>query len=181
MLAGAFRQRCGRRQSGRHQYEVHSRSLRSCCGLHWVMGWVFRSVKVCEGRCFITPAFGSIHFGDMHASFGSSTSEAQPRSRATMRRPRQRGNIIYAAATEDDPGILRRSCVDCGWVTDCFCDTCYAAHRFPFGDNNGRRWAPGQLTPLCERCDGYRGKCHYCLDLWVLRPARLYAASGRAT
>ena len=55
------------------------------------------------------------------------------------------------------PGQLVRSCVDCGLITGCFCDSCTAVSRLPNED-----WAKGQLTPLCSHCDEDFGSCHFC-------------------
>ena len=52
---------------------------------------------------------------------------------------------------------LNRPCVDCGLFTGRFCDHCYAADRIPDED-----WAPGQLTPLCSKCDNRHHACHFC-------------------
>ena len=87
-----------------------------------------------------------------------------------MRRP-PKGDAVFA---EGDAELFIRPCVDCGTITDCFCENCYAAERLPFGDSHGKGWAPGQLTPLCRKCDVARKQCHYCLDLWVLRPIPAY-------
>ena len=92
-----------------------------------------------------------------------------------MRRP-PKGDVVFA---EGDVEFFLRPCVDCGTVTDCFCENCYAAERLPFGDNHGRGWAPGQLTPLCRKCDASRKRCHYCLALWVLRPVPAYCTASR--
>ena len=64
------------------------------------------------------------------------------------------------------PTLLFRPCVDCGTQTGCFCDYCRAQERMP-----DMQWGPGQATPLCTLCDGMRGACHYCLDIYcVLAP-----------
>ena len=85
---------------------------------------------------------------------------------------------VTAFATEDDPTILYRQCVDCGVRTGRFCDWCRAVDRFPQGDATGRGWADGQLTPLCSECDDARDGCHFCLDLWVTKPVEIYAGVG---
>ena len=63
----------------------------------------------------------------------------------------------------DEPAMLVRPCVDCGLITGRFCDgprlsptgryiDCFAADRCPT-----ERWAQGQRTPLCSRCDWAHG------------------------
>ena len=85
---------------------------------------------------------------------------------------------VTSFATEDDPKILYRQCVDCGVRTGRFCDWCRAVDRFPQGDATGRGWADGQLTPLCSACDNARARCHFCLDIWVTKPVEIYAGVG---
>ena len=59
-----------------------------------------------------------------------------------------------------DEKTLCRPCVDCGLVTGRFCDYCYAEDRMPDED-----WAPGQMTPLCSKCDNKHDRCHFCRGL----------------
>ena len=60
------------------------------------------------------------------------------------------------------PGLLTRPCVDCGLITGCYCDLCFAEDRMP-----DEAWVEAQLTPLCTKCDGVHGMCHYCRgDAW---------------
>ena len=56
-----------------------------------------------------------------------------------------------------DVKTLCRPCVDCGLITGRFCDHCYASDRMPT-----ERWSPGQLTPLCSKCDNKHDSCHFC-------------------
>ena len=56
-----------------------------------------------------------------------------------------------------EPSMLCRPCVDCGLRTGCFCDHCLAEARCP-----DEKWAPGQMTPLCSKCDTRYDSCHYC-------------------
>ena len=65
-----------------------------------------------------------------------------------------------------DAETLNRPCVDCGLVTGCFCDWCYAVDRDP-----DSHWMPGQHTPLCTACDRKFRKCHFCRDLVWAVPA----------
>ena len=65
-----------------------------------------------------------------------------------------------------DMEMLCRPCVDCGLKTGSYCDFCRAADRVP-----NEQWASGQMTPLCTRCDGIHGKCHFCRGLvWCAPP-----------
>ena len=71
---------------------------------------------------------------------------------------------VFAFA--DDPAILFRPCVDCGKMTGIFCDFCLAQDRDPKG-----KYAPGQHTPLCSKCDRKFDMCHYCRKmLWAAPP-----------
>ena len=66
-----------------------------------------------------------------------------------------------------DKETLIRGCVDCGLFTGRFCDYCYAKERVPT-----ERWAKGQLTPLCSKCDNAHGSCHFCRNLkWCTPPS----------
>ena len=47
-----------------------------------------------------------------------------------------------------DKEMLCRPCVECGLMTDRFCDYCRARDRCP-----SEEWADGQMTPLCSYCD----------------------------
>ena len=61
-----------------------------------------------------------------------------------------------------DLKTLCRPCVDCGLITGRYCDYCYAEDRLP-----QETWAPGQMTPLCHKCDNARDMCHFCAGkLW---------------
>ena len=64
-----------------------------------------------------------------------------------------------------DDAMLVRPCVDCGVQTGRMCDHCYAVDRIP-----SERWAEGQLTPLCSRCDNKHDACHFCRGLDWCRP-----------
>ena len=64
--------------------------------------------------------------------------------------------------------MLTRPCVDCGRITGCFCDHCFAQDRIA-----DEQWAENQRTPLCTACDREFDKCHFCRrQLWARRPAR---------
>ena len=66
-------------------------------------------------------------------------------------------------------GMLFRPCVDCGLMTGCFCDWCFAAERSP-----KEVWAERQKTPLCTKCDTKFKCCHYCKGLhWCTPQARI--------
>ena len=72
-----------------------------------------------------------------------------------------------------DEETLLRPCVDCGLVTGCFCDHCEAEDRLP-----GERWAAGQMTPLCSRCEIKYRMCHFCRKQdWVAPPPTRTPAS----
>ena len=65
-----------------------------------------------------------------------------------------------------DEDMLCRPCVDCGLYTGRFCDWCYAVERLP-----DEKWAEGQHTPLCSRCDNEHDACHFCRGLlWATPP-----------
>ena len=68
-------------------------------------------------------------------------------------------------AHSEDADILIRPCVDCGKVTGCFCDYCFARNRVP-----RERWVKGQMTPLCISCDANHGCCHYCRHVQMATP-----------
>ena len=64
--------------------------------------------------------------------------------------------------------MLTRPCVDCGRITCCFCDYCFAKYRI-----EDEQWAENQRTPLCTVCDREFDKCHFCRrQLWARPPAR---------
>ena len=63
-----------------------------------------------------------------------------------------------------DAIMLCRSCVDCGLITGCYCDHCYAEDRDP-----KEEWTGGQHTPVCTACDAKYAACHYCRGLsWAM-------------
>ena len=109
---------------------------------------------------------------DEGSSYAHRATEQSARSSADATRggPLQ----VLAFASEDDPTILMRECVDCGLRTGRFCDYCRAEDRFPAGDATRRGWAPGQRTPLCSFCDNSRDGCHFCLGILVTRPVHIY-------
>ena len=72
-----------------------------------------------------------------------------------------------------DEATLFRPCVDCGLWTGRFCDYCYAADRVP-----SEKWADGQLTPLCSRCDNEYDSCHFCRGLYWCQPRPHYGDGG---
>ena len=74
-----------------------------------------------------------------------------------------------------DAETLNRPCVDCGLVTGCFCDLCYAVDRDP-----DSHWMPDQHTPLCTACDHKYRRCHFCRGMaWAVpAPTKLCAGSG---
>ena len=62
--------------------------------------------------------------------------------------------------------LLLRPCVDCGQVTGCFCDWCYAKARLP-----KEPWEDAQKTPLCTACDEKVHACHFCRGMqWCTPP-----------
>ena len=63
---------------------------------------------------------------------------------------------------------LARPCVDCGVLTGCYCDFCYAMDRLP-----SETWAPGQATPLCTSCDRKHDKCHFCREEELKRKRKM--------
>ena len=66
-----------------------------------------------------------------------------------------------------DKEMLCRPCVECGLMTDRFCDYCRARDRCP-----SEEWADGQMTPLCLYCDNKYDACHFCRGLSWCRPPR---------
>ena len=60
---------------------------------------------------------------------------------------------------------VSRPCVDCGQVTGCWCDFCWAAERVP-----SEVWRPRQQTPLCTACDRRHERCHFCRGVHMARP-----------
>ena len=75
-------------------------------------------------------------------------------------------SLALALAAGGLPSTLCRPCVDCGLVTACCCNYCFAIDRVPT-----EVWAAGQFTPLCAGCRNRYGKCHYCRGItWVTAP-----------
>ena len=73
------------------------------------------------------------------------------------------GNMrVYCSGTNTE---LFRPCVDCGLYTGRFCDYCLASERIP-----SEKWAKGQRTPFCGKCEDLREACHYCLGVHLARP-----------
>ena len=85
-------------------------------------------------------------------------------------------------------GDFARPCVDCGERTGNFCETpaqqgyefwqggvCLAETWVPSED-----WAENQRTPLCTRCEGARGACHYCLKIHWCTPPEVLARQHKA-
>ena len=71
---------------------------------------------------------------------------------------------IYALS---DKEMLYRQCVDCWRFTGNFCDHCEAKDRLP-----EEKWAQGQKTPLCTKCDREHRCCHFCRGLDWVRPPK---------
>ena len=80
------------------------------------------------------------------------------------------GSAVLAEGSESE---LYRPCTTCGVWTGNFCETplqqgkglwqggvCLAAVHIPT-----ERWAPGQRTPLCSKCEARDGACRYCLRI----------------
>jgi len=71
--------------------------------------------------------------------------------------------------TTNDPGMLIRSCADCGNYTTWYCDKCTAKDRYP-----NEEWVDGQATPFCKPCEEKNPKqpyCHFCRKrMWVTPP-----------
>ena len=81
---------------------------------------------------------------------------------------------VLAVAGPEEEGLLLRPCVDCGLQTGCYCDHCRAADRMP-----EEKWAKGQMTPLCTRCDKTWGACHFCRGLlWCVPPTKQSGLPG---
>ena len=77
-----------------------------------------------------------------------------------------KGKRYLGILAAGDMDTLNRPCVDCGLITGCFCDDCYAKDRDP-----DARWAKNQHTPLCTHCDRQFGACHYCRGMhWAPPP-----------
>ena len=75
-------------------------------------------------------------------------------------------SLALALAAGGLPATLCRPCVDCGLVTACCCNYCFAIDRVPT-----EVWAAGQFAPLCAGCRNRYGKCHYCRGItWVTAP-----------
>ena len=63
-----------------------------------------------------------------------------------------------------DPCLM--PCVDCGFVTTDFCDTCWGEDPFP------QDKAHGKFIPLCPRCELVNWQCHFCRrEDWCDPPA----------
>ena len=63
-----------------------------------------------------------------------------------------------------DPCLM--PCVDCGFVTTDFCDTCWGEGPFP------QDKAHGKFIPLCPRCELVKWQCHFCRrEDWCDPPA----------
>ena len=54
---------------------------------------------------------------------------------------------------------LIHPCVDCGQLTEWFCDWCEAESRIP-----SESWIPGQMTPLCPDCHHCWKWCRFCRE-----------------
>ena len=79
----------------------------------------------------------------------------------------QRDATLQVSAVGDSK-MMHRPCVDCGLVTGCFCDYCFAQDRDPTGE-----YAEGQHTPLCTDCDRKFDMCHFCRKMmWATPPPR---------
>ena len=74
-----------------------------------------------------------------------------------------------ALAYGDASDLLCRPCVDCGRVTERFCDgidnDCFAAVRIP-----SEPWCEWQRTPLCGPCEQKHEACHFCRGVHSCRP-----------
>ena len=80
------------------------------------------------------------------------------------------GLEVLAYGEESD---LLRACVDCGYVTGCFCDTFVQD-----GDWMAVTWIPSeswlqvQRTPVCSSCDWRLGACHFCRKVCRVTPPK---------
>ena len=63
--------------------------------------------------------------------------------------------VALETLASGDPCLM--PCVDCGLVTNKFCDLCWGEDHFPQD-----KWAHGRLIPLCNRCDLMYLQCHFC-------------------
>ena len=92
---------------------------------------------------------------------------------------------IVSVGSADD---FLRPCVDCGERTGNFCETptqqgsehwqggvCLAETWVP-----SEGWAEKQRTPLCTRCEGARGACHFCLKIHWCTPPEVLARKHKA-
>ena len=92
---------------------------------------------------------------------------------------------IVSVGSADD---FLRPCVDCGERTGNYCETptplgsehwqggvCLAETWVP-----SEGWAEKQRTPLCTRCEGARGACHYCIKNQWCTPPEVLARKHKA-
>ena len=83
-----------------------------------------------------------------------------------------------APTTKPSQGLLLQQnlsfpCVDCGRITGCFCDYCWAIDRIPKG-----HWFPWQRTPLCTSCNERWNACRFCREIPSCTPFGHYATSA---
>ena len=93
------------------------------------------------------------HMCDICSHFPIRSSLRSVAYRAFVEMSAEKNIVVLLAA--GDANILHRPCVDCGLVTGCFCDYCFAEDRDPSGE-----YASGQHTPLCTDCDREFEMCH---------------------
>ena len=102
----------------------------------------------------------------------STASPSQPSSQAGGAKEYRMATCeILAMGTEE---LFNRPCVDCGRVTEGFCDYCYAAHRIPT-----EKLPQGQMTPLCSECDTRFHCCRFCRGVAGPRPDAHFRMPGR--
>ena len=78
--------------------------------------------------------------------------------------------VALETLASGDPCLM--PCVDCGLVTNKFCDLCWGEDHFPQD-----KWAHGRLIPLCSRCDLMYLQCHFCRgEDWCVPAAHWYRA-----
>ena len=76
--------------------------------------------------------------------------------------------VALETLASGDPCLM--PCVDCGLVTNKFCDLCWGEDHFPQD-----KWAHGRLIPLCSRCDLMYLQCHFCRgEDWCVPAAHWY-------
>jgi hypothetical protein len=78
-------------------------------------------------------------------------------------------SVEYEQRGHDPQPKLCRPCVDCGLITDNFCDgiltECYAKDHIP-----NEKWCVNQRTPFCSHCEVRRPACRFCLHIVSCTP-----------